>query len=148
MRCIFSRHLQSARKSTVDSVGSTNPAGEALSTESTTQIGAEKQVDSTNPTGKASSTQSAGSIRQDNRFPQRGQLKSRRIATFPAAEQRQESALKHIQQKTLEMAKEHVFNTRKSVSEIATNWASNIRSISAGGSRSRWGARRMSIGHR
>ena len=30
-----------------------------------------------------------------------------------------ESALKHIQQKTLEMAKEHVSGTRKSVSEIA-----------------------------
>ena len=30
-----------------------------------------------------------------------------------------ESALKHIQQKTLDMAKERVFNTRKSVSEIA-----------------------------
>jgi len=122
--CRLSQQHKSARRSTADS------------------------VDSTNPTGKASSTQSAASIRQDNRFPQRGQLKSRRIATFPAAEQRQESALKHIQQKTLEMAKEHVFNTRKSVSEIATNWASNIRSISAGGSRSRWGARRMSIGHR
>ena len=47
------------------------------------------------------------------------------------------SAIKHIQQKIMDIAKERIMNTQKSISQISDEMGSNTRNISHVGSR-RW----------
>lgn len=56
------------------------------------------------------------------------------------------SAIKHIQQKILDIAKERILTQAKALAVFRTKWDSNIRNTSRGGSRKWRGVHRTSIG--